>query len=79
MLETDVWDSVADTIKQDDFYKPSHQKIFNVIFDLNTRRQPVDILTVTSTLRDKGDSSGMIRNRVRGQPGEGNLPDVGGI
>lgn len=28
MLDPEAWDQVADIIREDDFYQPSHRKIF---------------------------------------------------
>lgn len=37
-----------------DFYKPAHQHIFDVLYDLYERDNPLDLLTVENELRDKG-------------------------
>ncbi|MGE0615677.1 MAG: replicative DNA helicase [Bacteriovoracia bacterium] len=37
-----------------DFYKDSHQKIFEAALALADRREPVDLVTLTSSLRDRG-------------------------
>jgi replicative DNA helicase len=37
-----------------DFYQESHQKIFEVALALSERGQPVDLVTMTTTLRDRG-------------------------
>ncbi|MBN2197624.1 replicative DNA helicase [Candidatus Wolfebacteria bacterium] len=44
---------VADLINADDFYNPSHSKIFEVISDLFAKGEPIDILSVTKKLKDK--------------------------
>ncbi len=43
-----------------DFYKPAHKHIFEVLHDLYERDNPLDLLTVENELRDKGllDSCG---------------------
>ena len=53
MLEQEAWDEVADLIGEDDFYKPSHKKIFNAIKNLNRINQPTDLVTVSNFLMDK--------------------------
>lgn len=37
-----------------DFYRDSHQKIFEVLITLSERSEPVDLVTLTSALRDRG-------------------------
>ncbi|MBE4907895.1 replicative DNA helicase [Bacillus luteolus] len=36
----------------DDFYRASHQKIFNAMLNLNDKGEPVDLVTVTAELAD---------------------------
>ncbi len=55
MLEGQAWDEVADLIKEDDFYKPSHRKIFAAIRELNKKNLPTDLVTLTNLLLEKGD------------------------
>lgn len=55
MLEKDALSAVIDILKPDVFYKDAHQKIFQSIQTLFTASSPVDILTVTSQLRQQGD------------------------
>ena len=51
MLEKDAVLSVIDILKPECFYKEIHQKIFKAILDLSTKQEPIDLLTVTETLR----------------------------
>ena len=53
MLDKDAIIRVADLIKADDFYNPTHTKIFEVIFELFERSEPIDILSVSKKLKDK--------------------------
>lgn len=55
MLEKDALSAVIDILKPDVFYKDSHQKIFEAIQALFQKSSPIDILTVTSQLRQQGD------------------------
>lgn len=45
---------VADILRSEDFYKPAHEKIYAAILELHQNHQPIDILSVTSYLKDKG-------------------------
>ncbi|MCL5004482.1 MAG: replicative DNA helicase [Patescibacteria group bacterium] len=52
MLDKNAIIRVADLITAEDFYQPSHSKIFKVISDLFNKNEPVDILSVTNKLKD---------------------------
>lgn len=51
MLSSQAWDQIADRVKAVDFYRPEHQIIYQIINDLIRRNVPVDVLTVTESLR----------------------------
>ena len=53
MLDKNAIIRVADLIKADNFYTPTHTRIFEAIFELFERGEPIDILTVTKKLKDK--------------------------
>lgn len=55
MLEKEAWDQVADHISAEDFYKPSHQKIYTAIAELQQKNLPVDLITVSNNLQGKGE------------------------
>ena len=63
MLSKDAIADVVESLREHDFYKPSHATIFGVILDLYGRGEPVDALTVSAELQRKGESS-----RVGGAP-----------
>src|SRR5690606_9503188 len=55
MLEPEAWDEVADLISEEDFYKPTHRKIFGAIRELNRKGQPTDLITVSNILIETKD------------------------
>ncbi len=55
MLEKGAVNDVIDILKSDAFYKESHQRIYQCISDLFGNSEPIDILTVTNALRNKGE------------------------
>ncbi len=55
MVDPDALDKVVDIINENDFYKSAHKKIYLGITSLRQKNQPVDLLTITSWLRDSGD------------------------
>lgn len=53
-LEREALIRASEIIKAEDFYRTSHQRIFQVMLDLAEADQPVDLITVTSELQDRG-------------------------
>ncbi|MDP3956462.1 MAG: replicative DNA helicase [bacterium] len=45
--------NVADVITPQDFYKPAHEKIYNAILELYGKNQPIDLLSLSSLLKEK--------------------------
>ncbi|MGZ3768415.1 MAG: replicative DNA helicase [Bdellovibrio sp.] len=54
MLDREALDQVGDLLMAEDFYKPSHQKIYNAVKELHSKSQPIDIITVTNILQAEG-------------------------
>ncbi|MBI4993953.1 replicative DNA helicase [Candidatus Wolfebacteria bacterium] len=54
MLDKHAIIRVADLITSEDFYQPNHSKIFESIVELFSKNEPIDILSVTNKLKDKG-------------------------
>ena len=53
LIEREAATIALQLLQPDDFYKPAHKHIFETLFDLYERGNPLDILTVESELRDK--------------------------
>jgi len=53
MLDRNAVIKVADTLLSGDFYKPAHQKIYESILELFEKGEPIDLLTVSSRLKEK--------------------------
>lgn len=45
---------VADFLQARDFYRKNHQEIYQVIQELFTKNEPIDLLTLSSRFKDKG-------------------------
>ena len=54
LLDSDTFLEVIEVLTAEDFYKPRHQLIFDAINALFERNEPIDIVTVTNFLRDRG-------------------------
>src|SRR3989344_8187773 len=59
MLDNKSIIQVADTLKTEDFYQPGHNKIYEAILKLYEKNHPVDILSVSSRLKEDKDLEGI--------------------
>ncbi|MBN8539183.1 MAG: replicative DNA helicase [Deltaproteobacteria bacterium] len=50
LLNPNAWDDVSFLITEEDFYKPTHKKIFSVLRDLAIKSEPIDPITVSNVL-----------------------------
>ncbi|HEX68103.1 MAG TPA: replicative DNA helicase [bacterium] len=55
LQDTDTIPLVLEKLDAKSFYRESHQKIFQAIFELYEKNKPVDIVTLTEYLRSKGE------------------------
>ena len=53
MLDKDAIVKVVDTIKGEDFYKGGHQDIYQAMYELYEKSEPIDILSVSSKLKER--------------------------
>ena len=53
LLSKDAIFTAVERLKADDFYKDSHQRIFELLLELHENREPVDLITVTEAMRSK--------------------------
>lgn len=53
MLDKESIVKVVDTIKAEDFYKGIHQDVYQVMVDLYEKSEPIDILSVSSKLKER--------------------------
>ena len=55
LIEDDVLTSIADKINSADFYDKRHGTIYSAMLKLYEQHKPVDLLTLSSMLKDSGD------------------------
>ncbi|VEI13312.1 replicative DNA helicase [Trueperella bialowiezensis] len=55
MLSKDAIADVLEVLRGEDFYRPAHETIFNVILELFGRGEPADAITVSSAVAKNGD------------------------
>jgi replicative DNA helicase len=56
LLDNSTWDSVADRLRAEDFYRRDHQVIFEAIAELSARNEPSDAVTLAEYLTAKGQA-----------------------
>lgn len=54
LMDEEVLFTVSEYINRDDFYMDSHKVIFDSMIELNKENKPIDIVTVSEKLRNKG-------------------------
>ncbi len=78
MLDTNAINVVIDILTPDDFYSQKHSIIYGVMLDLYEKKDPIDVLSVASRLKEKkqlgkaGDSS-YLADLVNGVPTASNV------
>src|SRR5262249_16439242 len=53
LIDKEAISKVADFLLVEDFYHESHGLIYQTVFDLFDRRQPIDLLTVSNLLEER--------------------------
>lgn len=54
LIDKDALTKIADRVRAEDFYRESHQKIFDAILRLYEHHDPIDILSVGNKLEEQG-------------------------
>jgi len=54
LLDNHSFDRVADSLSAHDFYRPAHAKIFNSMCELAKKSEPIDLVTLTSKMKELG-------------------------
>lgn len=54
LIDKEVVPVVMEILKPEDFYRPDHREIYNVIIELFDKAQPIDLITVSERLKLHG-------------------------
>ena len=54
LIDKDAAIKIADLVRPEDFYRQAHADIYEAILDLFAKREPIDLLSLTNRLNDKG-------------------------
>lgn len=55
LLDSHALDRVIETMSDADFYRESHRKIFRAMIALSEKNEPIDLVTLTDTLKARGE------------------------
>ena len=55
LLDNQTWDSVADKVTENDFYRRDHRLIFQAIAQLAEKQDPFDVVTISEVLEGTGE------------------------
>jgi len=78
MLDNNSWDQIADRIVGSDFYRRDHQVIFETMFSIVNRQQPLDTLTLAEALKqqkklDAAGGEGYLFSLAKNTPSVANI------
>jgi replicative DNA helicase len=59
LVRPEVMDRIADLIGPEDFYREAHGRIYRAMLDLYGRGEPVDLVTVSALLKERGQLEGV--------------------
>lgn len=84
MLDHRAWDQVLEHINGTEFYKKSHAVIFDAFKKLIEKNQPIDVLTVSEHLKQKGElesvgGDGYLFELANSTPSSANVATYAGI
>ena len=54
IVRSQVMDEVADLLNAGDFYREAHSRIYRVMLELYLRNEPIDLVTVATLLKERG-------------------------
>jgi replicative DNA helicase len=55
ILEGEAITKAIEILCSDDFYRDAHRKIYNAMVELFNKNEPIDLITITEHLKDKGE------------------------
>jgi replicative DNA helicase len=55
LLDPNALDRVIEAMTDADFYRESHRKIFRAMISLSEKNEPIDLVTLTDTLKARGE------------------------
>ncbi|MHA7879115.1 MAG: replicative DNA helicase [Saccharospirillum sp.] len=78
MIDNSQWDTVAEQLVPDDFYRNEHRQVFRMMVKLSEQSQPLDVITLTEALEKERQleavgGMGYLNDLAENTPSIGNL------
>ena len=78
LLENEALNRVLEILREDDFYREAHRRIFSAILHLYEHSEPVDLITLSEVLKTRGDLDAVggveyLNSLVNGVPTAANI------
>ncbi len=54
LIDNQAFHKVVDILNTEDFYRPAHTKIYTAMCELSAKGNPIDVITLTSQMREMG-------------------------
>jgi replicative DNA helicase len=54
LLEPEIIDKISERLQPEDFYRKAHQILFQTLIDLKEDQKPIDLVTITELLHERG-------------------------
>ena len=55
LIDNRILDDVVDVLIPQDFYRSAHQIIYQAMIELVEKKEPIDLVTLTNILKDRGE------------------------
>ena len=55
LLDNQAMERAGEILDEEDFYRESHRRIWRALLELDQRREPADVITLTECLKRRGD------------------------
>jgi replicative DNA helicase len=52
--EPEIIDRISERLQPEDFYRKAHQILFQTLIDLKEDQKPIDFVTITESLHERG-------------------------
>ena len=53
LISPEALEKAAEILRPEDFYRPTHQEIFDALYSMYERKEPIDIVMVVNELKKR--------------------------
>ena len=78
MLDNQSWDRISELVREEDFYRSNHRRLFCVLAKMAAESQPMDVITVSELLKsynwlDEAGGEGYLFQLAQNTPSAANI------